>query len=141
MTMLVQLLPPKFRRQYVALLERLRDIERSPGFIDLPDDDILVVEWRELVTVWADVRHHHGIASRARSLALRYLCCGRHFITLLLAVMLLATLGSCAETRADRCLKLTEAYKNLDCLKDSKFGNEITQPCANLEYMMSRDCR
>ncbi len=115
MTVLVQLLPPKFRRQYQQLRDRLRDIERSPGFVDLPDDDILVVEWRELVTVWADVRQHHGIASRARSLALRYLCCGRHFITLLLAVMLLATLGSCADPRLDRCLKLREEFRNLGC--------------------------
>ncbi len=72
MTMLVKLLPPKLRRQYKALRGRMRDIERSPGFIDLPDDDILVVEW--------DVRDLYGIASRADSLDIRFACSQRSFL-------------------------------------------------------------
>ncbi len=45
----------------------------------------------------------------------RFLRGGRSFITLLLAVMLLATLGSCADPRLDRCLKLREEFRNLGC--------------------------
>ncbi len=115
MTVLVRFLPPQLRRPYQHLRARIRDMERSPGFLDLDDDDPLVQEWRHLVTTWVDVRDCHGIASRADSLALRYLCCGRHFITLLLAVMLLATVGSCADPRLDRCLKLREEFRNLGC--------------------------
>ncbi len=45
----------------------------------------------------------------------RFLRGGRSFITLLLAVLLLAAVGSCADPRLDRCLKLREEFRNLGC--------------------------
>ncbi len=49
------------------------------------------------------------------TMLVRFLRGGRPFITLLLAVMLLASLGSCADPRLDRCLKLKEEFRNLGC--------------------------
>ncbi len=45
----------------------------------------------------------------------RFLRDGRPFITLLPAVMLLASVGSCADPKIDRCLKLREEFRNLGC--------------------------
>ncbi len=64
---------------------------------------------------------------------------GRPFITLLLTVMLLATLGSCSDSRVDKCLKLAEAYKKLEC-PPPETQQIHPRACENLTYRISDEC-
>ena len=73
------------------------------------------------------------------TMLVRFLRGGRPFITLLLAVMLLATVGSCAESRVDRCLKLTESYRNLKC-QPASVAQTHPRACETLTYRISDEC-
>ena len=69
----------------------------------------------------------------------RFLRDGRPLITMLPAVMLLATVGSCAEPKIDRCLKLAEAYRKLECSPPE--ARQIhPRACENLTYRISDEC-
>ena len=70
----------------------------------------------------------------------RFLRDGRRLVTLLLAVMLLATLGSCADSKIDRCLKLAEAYKRLQCVNHSVREAVHPRACENLAYRIADEC-